>query len=191
MITNFKERITDGSFNNIINNIIEEGKDYIIPSENILYQMTTSDNQKNSQKNVSTIDFGDCEKILKEKYDIEESIPLIIFKVDYFMPGALIPLIGYEVYHPLNKSKLDLSYCNNTVSLNIPVTIDENKIYKYNPNDDYYKDECSSYTSDNGTDILLYDRKKCIVKITFHFASLIAIIKVMIKIVNSQYAIAK
>ena len=160
MITNFKERITDGSFNNIINNIIEEGKDYIIPSENILYQMTTSDNQKNSQKNVSTIDLGDCEKILKEKYDIEESIPLIIFKVDYFMPGTLIPLIGYEVYHPLNKSKLDLSYCNNTVSLNIPVTIDENKIYKYNPNDDYYKDECSSYTSDNGTDILLYDRKK-------------------------------
>ena len=60
----------------------------------------------------------------------------------------------------MNKSKLDLSYCNNTVSLNIPVTIDENKIYKYNPNDDYYKDECSSYTSDNGTDILLYKRKK-------------------------------
>ena len=40
-----------------------------------MYQMTTSDNQKNNQNNVSTIDFGDCEKILKEKYDIEESIP--------------------------------------------------------------------------------------------------------------------
>ena len=87
------------------------------------------------------------------------SIPLIILKFDYLIPGTLIPVIEYEVYHPLNKSKLDLSYCNNTVSLNIPVQIDEEKIYQYDPNSDYYNDECSSYSSDNGTDILLSDRK--------------------------------
>ena len=63
-------------------------------------------------------------------------------------------------YHPLNYSKLDLSSCDNNINLNIPVQIDENKIYQYDPNSDYYDDECSSYTSDNGTDILLYDRKK-------------------------------
>ena len=55
---------------------------------------------------------------------------------------------------------MNLSYCNNTISLNIPATINEDKIYQYDPNDDYYNDECSSYTSDNGTDILLFDRKK-------------------------------
>ena len=157
---NLQESITGGSFNNIIENIIKEEKDYTISNEKTLYQITTSDNQKNKSNNVSTIDFGDCEETLKRIYDIDMSIPLIIFKVDYFNPETLIPIIGYEVYHPLNKSKLNLSYCNNTVNLNIPVQIDENKIYKYDPNSDYYVDQCSSYTSDNGTDILLSDRQK-------------------------------
>ena len=88
------------------------------------------------------------------------SIPLIIFKTDYFASGSLIPIIGYEVYHPLNKTKLDLSYCNNTVNLNIPISINEDKLYQYDPSSDYYTDECSSYNSENGTDILIYDRKK-------------------------------
>ena len=160
MITNFQKSITDGNLNNIIENIIDEGKDYIVSNEQTIYQMTTTDNQKRNQNNASTIDFGDCENILKEKYGIDDSIPLIILKVDYFIPGTLIPVIGYEAYHPLNKSKLNLSYCNNTINLNIPVQIDENKIYQYDPNNEYYQDKCSSYTSDNGTDILLYDRKK-------------------------------
>ena len=86
--------------------------------------------------------------------------PLIIFKRDYYNNETLIPLIEYEVYHPYNKSKLDLSFCNNTISLSIPVQINEDKLYQYNPNSDYYKDECSSYSTDNGTDILVYDRKK-------------------------------
>ena len=72
-----------------------------------------------------------------------------------------MPIVGYEVYHPLNYSKLDLSYCDNTtIILSTPVTIDENKLYQHDPNSNYYTDDCSSYTSENGTDILLYDRKK-------------------------------
>ena len=80
-------------------------------------------------------------------------------KIDYFIPGKLIPIIGYEIYHPLNKSKLDLNYCENkTVNYTIPVTIDEDKLFKYDPTSDYYTDECFSYTTDNSTDILLNDR---------------------------------
>ena len=46
--------------------------------------MTTSDNQKNnSNKNISTIDLGDCEDKLKTVYGIDQSLPLIIFKIDY------------------------------------------------------------------------------------------------------------
>ena len=160
MTISLQESITDGSLNDVIDDIIKEDKDYTIFNDDIMYQITTSNNQKIIKNNISTVDIRDCEQILKEIYDIEESIPLIIFKRDYFNPETLIPLIGYEVYHPLNKSKLDLSYCNNSVSLNIPVTINEDKIYQYDPNSDYYNDECSSYTSDNGTDILLFDRKK-------------------------------
>ena len=160
MTRNLQESITDGSLNVVIDDIIKEDKDYTISNDGIMYQITTSNNQKIIKNNISTVDIGDCEDTLKGIYGIDKSIPLIIFKRDYFNNETLIPLIGYEVYHPLNKSKLDLSYCNNTVSLNIPVQIDEEKIYQYDPNSDYYNDECSSYTSDNGTDILLFDRKK-------------------------------
>ena len=83
--------------------------------------MTTSENQKNNtNKNMSTIDLGDCEDKLKSVYGIDPSLPLIIFKIDYFSKDSLIPIIGYEIYHPLNKSKLDLTYCQDIlIKLNI------------------------------------------------------------------------
>ena len=156
-----QENIKDGSFDNVIKDVINEGNDYTISNEKTLYQITSSDKQKiNKNNNFSSIDFGESEEILKGIYGIDMEIPLIIFKVDYYNPDSLIPIIGYEVYHPLNNSKLDLSYCNNNINLYIPVQIDENAIYKYDPNSDYYVDQCSSYTSDNGTDILLLDRQK-------------------------------
>ena len=156
IITNLKDGILDGSFYNIL----EGEEDYFMEMNKIKYQITTSDNKKNNQNNVSSINLGKCEYILKQKYNINMSMPLIILKIDYPISGQLIPLIGYEVYHPINKSKLDLSYCNSTVNLNIPVNISEDKIYQHNPNSDYYVDECTTYTSDNGTDIPMYDRKK-------------------------------
>ena len=84
---------------------------------------------------MSTIDLGDCEDKLKSVYGIDPSLPLIIFKIDYFSKDSLIPIIGYEIYHPLNKSKLDLTYCQDIlIKLNIPVNIDENNLFKYDPN---------------------------------------------------------
>ena len=121
--------------------------------------MTTSDNQKNN--NISTINLGDCEAKLKKVYGINESLPLIIFKIDYFSPDTLIPIIGYEIYHPINKSKLDLSYCEDIlIKLNIPVNIDENKLFRYDPTSEFYTDNCFSYTTEDGTDIILNDRKQ-------------------------------
>ena len=124
--------------------------------------MTTSDSQKNnSNKNISSIDLGDCEDKLKEVYKINASLPLIIFKVDYYSTDTLIPIIGYEIYHPINKSKLDLKYCEEIlIKLNIPVNIDESKLFRYDPNSEYYTDNCFSYTTEDGTDITLNDRKK-------------------------------
>ena len=56
----------------------------------------------------------------------------------------------------MNKSKLDLTYCKDElIKLNIPVSIDEKNLFKYDPNSGYYTDNCFSYTSENGTDILL------------------------------------
>ena len=124
--------------------------------------MTTSDSQKNNtNKNISTLDLGDCEKELKTQYGINGSLPLIIFKIDYYSPDTLIPIVGYEIYHPITKIRLNLSYCEHIlVKLNIPVSIDESKLFKYDPNSDFYNDNCFSYTTENGTDIILNDRKE-------------------------------
>ena len=87
-------------------------------------------------------------------------MPLIIFKIDYYSNDTLIPIVGYEIYHPENKSKLDLTYCKDIlIKLNIPVNIDESKLFKYDPNSGFYTDNCFTYTTENGTDIILDDRK--------------------------------
>ena len=85
---------------------------------------------------------------------------LLIFKIDYFKPNSLIPIIGYEIFHPVTKEKLDLNICKNQlVNFNIPVSIDENNLFKYDPNNEYYVDECYPYTTESGTDILINDRQ--------------------------------
>jgi hypothetical protein len=109
---------------------------------------------------MSTVDLGDCEERLKDIYKIDKSLPLIIFKIDYYSPGLLIPIIGYEIFHPVNKSKLDLNYCKDIlIELNIPVSIDEDNLFIHDPNNEYYTDECVPSTSENGTDIILNDRQ--------------------------------
>ena len=147
----------------LINKIKKEKKDVIIKDDDddVVYHITTTENQNNTlNNNISRIILGECEKILKDKYKIDENEPLIIFKIEYFEPNSLIPIIGYEIFHPKNKSKLDLNYCKNEhIDLNIPVNIDEDNLFKYDPNSDYYTDECYPYTTENGTDILINDRQ--------------------------------
>ena len=109
IINNIIDNIISGNLNILLSKIISgESNDYILKEDDVIFQITTTDNQNNIEyENVSTINLGQCEDILKKKYGINGS--LIIFKIDYFMKGLLIPIIGYEVFDPVNKSKLNLS----------------------------------------------------------------------------------
>ena len=163
IINNIKEDIINHKIDNLLSNITKGNKeDLYIKNEDVLYQITTTDNQNNkTYNNISTIKLGECENILKSIYNIDRNLSLIILKIDYYLEGLLIPIIGYEVYHPIKKTKLNLSYCNETlISYNIPVSIDENNLFKYDQNSEYYNDECSTYTTEDGTDILINDRKE-------------------------------
>ena len=146
---------------NLTDLILGDKKDLIIKDKTTSYQITTTENQNSSNyDDISTIQLGQCEKILKDTYGISQSLPLIIFKVDHFLPGVKISIIGYDIYNPLNKSKLDLKYCNDSiVNFQIPVSLDQNNLFKYDPKSEYYTDECFSFTTDDGTDILLNDRQ--------------------------------
>ena len=161
-ILNISSKLKDISLYNILNNITNEYKeDIIIDGNNIIYEITSSYNQNNKEyKNISTIDLGECEKILKRQYKIDDNETLLIFKIDYFIEGLKTRLIKYDIFHPKTKEQLDMKYCqNSTIKMNIPVIIDEDELFKYDPSNDFYNDKCSPYTSDHGTDMTLYDRK--------------------------------
>ena len=162
LISIIKNGLINGSIDSLVSNVIEGQKELSIKNENTFYQITTSKEQNNNNKNdnISNVLLGECENILKEKYGIKEDETLLIFKIDYYQPGSSIPIIGYELFHPINKSKLNLSYCKDElINFNIPVSIDESNLFKYDPNNGYYKDECYPYTNEYGTDILINDRK--------------------------------
>ena len=162
IISNIREDIINHKIDSLLLNVTEGSQnDLLIKEEKIIYQITTSDNQNNgTYNNISTIKLGECEDILKDKYGLDKNQTLIIFKIDYYVPGLLIPIIGYEVFHPKNKSKLNLSFCEETsINYNIPVTINEEYLFKYDPTSEYYNNECNSFTTENGTDILLKDRQ--------------------------------
>ena len=100
VIKNLKDDIINGNLN--LTDLMNGTKqDLIAEYKDITYQITTSANQNNgTYNNISTINLGECEDKLKKIYDIDKDLPLIILKIDYKMEGLLIPIIGYEVYHP-------------------------------------------------------------------------------------------
>ena len=162
IIKNIKQNLIKGNLDNLLINVTSgEKKDLIATDKNIIYQITTSENQKNNEyTNISTINLGACENTLKNIYGIDKNLSLLILKIDYYEDGLFIPIIGYEVYHPENKTQLDLNYCKDIlIKLNIPASIDESKEFKHDPNSDYYNDGCYAYTTENGTDILIEDRR--------------------------------
>ena len=77
------------------------------------------------------------------------------------MEGYSAPSVEYEIYNPITKQKLNLKYCKDEkIEISVPVSIDENEIFKYNLNSEFYNDICSTYTTNHKTDMSLKDRQK-------------------------------
>jgi len=160
-IENIQKLFLNDSINNILDNIVNGDKDIIISNNETIMQITSTDNQRNNKNhNISTINLGVCEEILKNSYNIAHNESLLILKIDSFKVGLKIPIIQYEVYHPENKGRLNLALCHNKIEVNIPVLIDENNLYKYEQNSMYYNDRCFINISETGKDIPLECRRK-------------------------------
>ena len=141
----------------------------IIDGENSLYQIISSlKMNENIDKNISIIDFGQCEKILKEEYGIDY---LLVFKIDTKIGNNSPIIVNYEVYDPNTLIKLNLKLCENVKintytnfflqesSLEQFIQLNESGYDMYNINDSFYQDLCSPFITLFGTDILLGDRK--------------------------------
>ena len=148
-----------------------KGNNTIIQTQNVVFQISSLEDQKKSDNpNVSSIDLGECEEKLKKKFGIEED--LIIFKTDIKSEDLTQTYVQYEVYDPINLKPLNLSICKDTkISISTPVklgratsnlydNLKESGYDLFNESDAFYTDICSTYTSENGTDMTLEDRKK-------------------------------
>ena len=162
MITNKKINISSGD------------EDIILKTDNYTFEITTTENQKNKNSNSETsiIDLGECEKIIKRNISNEtDPTPLIILKIDIKKDEYKSTGVEYEVYNPYTKKKINLDICSNTqISIIAPInlTSDEYNLYDslkeqgydlFDANDSFYQDICTPYTSLNGTDIIIIDRK--------------------------------
>lgn len=99
-------------------------------------------------------------KRLRLQYNINDNVTLLLLKIDILKEYLLIPIIEYEIYNSKTKEKLNLSICKDTkAKIYIPVSIDENNLFKYNSSSEYYNDICYPYTTEYKTDIILEDRR--------------------------------
>ena len=113
-----------------------------------------------NRTNFSSINFGECEQLIRNKSNINNNEELILYEIEHKVKGFNIPIIEYLIFTE-EGVYLDLSICNNmSVQYYIPVDINENEIDLYNPYSDIYNDECKKVKSDNGVDMTLYDRTK-------------------------------
>ena len=148
----------------------------IIPTADIFFQISTFEDQKNSDLNISSIDLKECENKLKKAYSLDEEESLIIYKIDIKSEDKTTTYVKYEIYNPINLEKLNLSYCEDTeIIINIPADLDPKTIALYeslddsgynlfDTNDSFYNDICTPYKSENGTDLIILDRKALLYK---------------------------
>jgi hypothetical protein len=155
------------------NNISNFTKDIVLKGKDVIYQITTTENQKNAlNSETSVIDLGECEKIIKRNISYEnDPTPLIILKIDVKKENLKSTLVEYEVYNPNTKDTINLDICSNTrISITAPIDLskEETSLYEsvseqgydiFDSNNSFYQDFCTPFTSENGTDVIIADRK--------------------------------
>ena len=120
------------NFDDFLNNVIltayspEPGNKLIIqrPDETI-YQITNSKNELELLKdkssnihNISIINLGICESLLKKENNISENDSIIFIKSEIKTNKVSEKNVKYDAYNPYNKEKLNISLCED-----IPINI--------------------------------------------------------------------
>ena len=145
---------------------LDNGNEEIIKDEKMKITLTTTKAQKfnydNNIINMTTIDIGNCETLLREENGIPSDELLYMKKIEVNQDQMKIPKVEFEIYYKENNKKLkklNLTICENSdMHLSYPVDISENEDI-YNPKSDYYNNICFPTTSNRGTDIILRDRQ--------------------------------
>ena len=113
LLENVENMFINGSYNTFN---LDSGKDdKIIETEKMTVTFTTTQNQKNNlNDNISSIDLGECEILLRKYYNLTINETIYMKKLEINQKGFKIPKIEYDVYCKLNGTnlvKLNLSVC--------------------------------------------------------------------------------
>ena len=146
-------------FNKIMPTVYEKGI-FSKTLYNETYQLTILSN-KNMYENLTYIDIGDCENLLKSYYKINANDDLILFKIEYLIEEYKIPIVEYTAFTKDGRTELNLGICQDLNFIYyIPVDINQTDEFIYNPYSDYNNEICFQYTTESKTDIILYERRK-------------------------------
>ena len=163
MLKNIGDNFLSGDYDT---SKLDKGEDDVYELGKMTITFTTPENQKNNtNKNVTIIDLGYCETLLRDENHMQDNETLYIKKIDIIQDGIKIPKIEYEVYRKVfgnNFVKLNLSICgDNKVSITVPVEISEKEnMDKLNTSSEYFNNICYKASSNTGTDMSLKDRQK-------------------------------
>ena len=200
MLQNIGEYFLSGEYDTTK---IDKGDDDMYEFGKLTIAFTTPSNQKNNNnKNLTTINLGNCETLLKLENVIPINETLYIKKVDAMKDGTRIPNIEIEIYQKVSKNKfkkLNLSICQ--ISISVPVNLSKNEnLDKLNKSSNYFNDICYKASSDSGTDIPLNDRQIDFIEenktvcqddcdfYNYNHSSKLAICICMVKEVSSSFA---
>ena len=143
---------------------IDKGENEVINVFKIKIAFRTTQNSKvDTNDNLTKIDLGECETLLRIHYNISKIELIYLKQTEIEQEGIKIKKVEYDIYSRLSNSyliKLNLTSCENTkMTLSVPIAISES-LDKLNISSGYYNDICYTTTSDSGTDMTLSDRKK-------------------------------
>ena len=147
----------------------------IIQAQNAIFEWSTVEFQKYYYNlNFSSVDLGQCENILRERYGIPNENSLLILKMDIKQLETKSTYVQYEIYNSVTLEKLNLEYCKNLnlkIIIYVPVQLDSTSISLYenlkkwgynlfDSGDPFYHDVCTLFTNQFGTDVIIEDRRK-------------------------------
>ena len=147
----------------------------IIQSLNAIFELSSVEFQKyNDNLNFSSVEFGQCENILRERYNIPNENSLLILKLDLKNIETKSTYVQYEIYDSVTLTKLSLDYCKNLnlkIIIYVPVQLNSTCISLYEDlknwgynlfdyGDPFYHDVCTLFTNQFGTDVIIEDRRK-------------------------------
>ena len=105
-----------------------------IETENVIFQISSLEEQKNiNNPNTSSIDLVDCEQRLKTQEGLSDEDNLIVFKIDIKNEDLSSTYAQYEIYNPKTLKIISMEVCKDiTISVNVPVNLDESSKSLYN-----------------------------------------------------------